>query len=162
MNSRIRTPLNPDYVAAHSLRSLCSNNASTQHDALVSQPSTSVTLRSSVMATILKMPGSGRRLCPSAVSRSHYPSKLSEMKGATGIETQSLNVSGFSIQRQKITEVVPPRLQQLLRWLLLQSQRAFKGEGLSIDDHKDLDQRVLIKGEQDKEYFSYRPRYCIW
>ena len=61
------------------------------------------------------------------------------MKGATGIETQPLNVSDISIQTA--TEVVPARLRQFLRWLL-QSQRAFKGEGLSIDDHKDLNESV--------------------
>ena len=50
-----------------------------------------------------------------------------------------LNVSDISIQTA--TEVVPARLQQFLRWLL-QSQRAFEGEGLPIDDHKDLNESV--------------------
>ena len=66
------------------------------------------------------------------------------MKGATGIETQPLNVSDISIQ--KATEVVPARLQQFLRWLL-QSQRAFEGEGLPIDDYKDLNESVLKENE---------------
>ena len=57
---------------------------------------------------------------------------------------QPLNVSDISIQ--KATEVVPARLQQFLRWLL-QSQRAFEGEGLSIDDAKDLDESVLKENE---------------
>ena len=74
------------------------------------------------------------------------------MKGATGVETQPLNVSDLSIQKQKTTEVVPVRLQQLLRQLL-QSQRAFKGEGLSINDHKDLDQRVL-KANETRNIFA--------
>ena len=66
------------------------------------------------------------------------------MKGATGIETQPLNV--FDISIQKATEVVPARLQQFLRWLL-QSQRAFEGEELPIDDHKDLNESVLKENE---------------
>ena len=67
-----------------------------------------------------------------------------EMKSATGIETQPLNVSEISIQ--KATEVVPARLQRFLR-LLLQSQTAFEGEGLPIDDHKDLNESVLKENE---------------
>ena len=66
------------------------------------------------------------------------------MKGATRIETQLLNVSDINIE--KAMEVVPSRLQQFLRWLL-QSQRAFEGEGLPIDDHKDLNESVLKKNE---------------
>lgn len=69
----------------------------------------------------------------------------SEMKSVTGIETQPLNVSDISIP--KATEVVPARLKQFLRWLL-QSQRAsFEGEGLSIDDPKDLNESVLKENE---------------
>ena len=67
-----------------------------------------------------------------------------EMKGVTGIETQLLNVSDISIR--KATEVVPARLQQFLRWLL-QSQRAFEGERLSIDDSRDLNESVLKENE---------------
>ena len=66
---------------------------------------------------------------------------LSEINGATGIETQPLNV--FDISIQKATEVVPARLQQFLRWSL-QSQRAFEGEGLPIDDHKDLKESTVF------------------
>ena len=66
------------------------------------------------------------------------------MKGVTGIETQPLNVSDISIQ--KATEVVPARLQQFLRWLL-QSQRAFEGEQLSIDNSRDLNESVLKENE---------------
>ena len=68
----------------------------------------------------------------------------SEMKSVTGIETQPLNVSDISIQ--KATEVVPASLKQFLRWLL-QSQRAFEGEGLSIDDPNDLNESVLKENE---------------
>ena len=63
----------------------------------------------------------------------------SEMKGATGIETQPLNVSDISIQKATaIFKMV----------LAISDQRAFEGEGLPIDDHKNLNENVLKESQR--------------
>ena len=71
---------------------------------------------------------------------------LQSVKWRVALESKHRRWTYFEISLRKATGVVPARLQQYLR-LLLQSQRAFEGEGLPIDDHKYLNEIVQKENE---------------